>query len=52
MPTNHGLHFGRVSFTGMARSHEKQRGLMICAQACRRGDRAPTRARPATYEPL
>ncbi|CDZ94508.1 hypothetical protein [Pseudomonas saudiphocaensis] len=35
MPTNHGLHFGRASFTGMARSHEKQRGLMIVLKLAR-----------------
>ncbi|CDZ94509.1 hypothetical protein BN1079_01832 [Pseudomonas saudiphocaensis] len=29
MPTNMACAFGRASFTGMARSHEKQRGLVI-----------------------
>ncbi len=51
MPTDRGLHFDSVAFTGMARSHEKQRGLIVCAQACKRGDLAPSRARQAIYEP-
>ena len=52
MPTNRACTFGRAAFTGMARSHEKQRGLIVCAQGCKRGDRATTRARQAIYEPL